>query len=285
MISLFEKRYAMTHAVHCRAALLALAMMTAGTAAADPLDDAAAAYQKADYKTAEALLRPLAESGDAAAQLNLGNMYERGLHVAQDHTIAVEWYRKAANQGHTRAMMNLVRLNAFGDGGEAMTMLKPLADAGDADAQYAVGLMYRRGQGVPQDYATAMTWYRKAAEQGHVKAQTGLGASYRKGHGVEQNDQLALKWTRLGAEQGNADAQRGLGSIYAAGLGVTQDNVTALMWYSIAAVTSQGVRLEGGGSAAADRDALAARMTPEQISQAQKRADDWLRASHPREKP
>gem|GEM_PF-2815486 len=161
----------------------------------------------------------------------------------------------------------------------AMKMLRPLADAGYADAQYALGLMFRKGQGVPQDYAAAMLWYRKAAEQGHAKAQTGLGAGYRKGHGVEQNDQLALKWTLLGAEQGNADAQRGLASIYAAGQGVAPDNITALMWYTIAAVTSQGARMEGGGSAAADRDTLAARMTPDDVAHAQERADEWLRAS------
>ena len=158
----------------------------------------------------------------------------------------------------------------------AMDVLRPLADAGQADAQYNVGLMYRTGQGVAQDYREAMRWYAKAAAQGHAKAQTGLGAGYRKGHGVDQDDAFAFKWTSLGAAQGNANAQRGLATMYATGQGTPRDDVKALMWLMLAVKSSEGVRLEGGGSATADRDALAAKMTPDQIIAAKKLVQAWV---------
>ena len=49
------------------------------------------------------------------------------------------------------------------------------AEQGQAEAQYTLGFMYAKGEGVPQDYAEAMKWFRKAAEQGHAEAQHNLG--------------------------------------------------------------------------------------------------------------
>ena len=60
-----------------------------------------------------------------------------------------------------------------------MRLLRPLADQGDATAQYDLGLMYAKGQGVPQDYAEAVKWFRKAADQGDASAQYNLGRHVR----------------------------------------------------------------------------------------------------------
>ena len=57
-----------------------------------------------------------------------------------------------------------------GDYAEAATSFRALAEKGDADAQYNLGVMYGKGQGVPQDYAEAMRWYYKAAEKGFAEA-------------------------------------------------------------------------------------------------------------------
>ena len=65
-----------------------------------------------------------------------------------------------------------------GDYATALRLLRPFAEQGDAGAQYNLGLMYDKGQGVPQDYATAVSWYRKAAEQGDAEAQFNLGLMY-----------------------------------------------------------------------------------------------------------
>ncbi|MGH7181126.1 MAG: tetratricopeptide repeat protein, partial [Nitrospiraceae bacterium] len=91
----------------------------------------------------------------------------------------------------------------------AARIFRPLAEQGDAKAQYNLGVMYDKGQGLPQDYQEALKWYRKAAEQG--QAQNNLGAMYDDGQGVPQGYQEALKWYRKAAEQGQVQAQYNLG--------------------------------------------------------------------------
>ena len=90
-----------------------------------------------------------------------------------------------------------------GDFATALKEWKPLAEAGDADAQYNLGVMYDNGEGVPQDYAEAVKWYRLAAEQGYAKAQTNLGFMYEKGQGVLQDNATAHMWYNVGAANGN----------------------------------------------------------------------------------
>ena len=91
-----------------------------------------------------------------------------------------------------------------GDFATALKEWKPLAEAGDAVAQFNLGVMYDIGDGVPQDYAEAVKWYRLAAEQGYVAAQYNLGTMYDNGKGVPQDYAEAVKWYRLAAEQGDA---------------------------------------------------------------------------------
>ncbi|HHW5018725.1 TPA: tetratricopeptide repeat protein, partial [Haemophilus influenzae] len=70
----------------------------------------------------------------------------------------------------------------------AFKLWLPLAEQGNAKAQYNLGVMYGNGRGVKQDYFKAVNWYRKAAEQGHADAQLNLGYMYEKGRGVKQDD-------------------------------------------------------------------------------------------------
>ncbi len=98
-----------------------------------------------------------------------------------------------------------------GDFSTALKEWRPLAEQGDALAQYNLGLMYRNGNGVIQDYAEAVKWFRLAAEQGFAKAQYNLGLMYQNGNGVVQDYAEAVRWYRLAAEQGHAKAQYNLG--------------------------------------------------------------------------
>ena len=77
------------------------------------------------------------------------------------------------------------------------------ADQGYAGAQYGLGLSYKNGQGVPQDFAEAAKWYRLAADQGYALAQSNLGLMYAKGQGVPQDLVLAYMWFSLSATQGD----------------------------------------------------------------------------------
>ncbi len=157
--------------------------------------------------------------------------------------------------------------------GLALTALgewRPLAEQGNANAQFFLGVMYDKGRGVPEDYAKAMKWYRKAAEHGVAKAQHFVGVMYDIGEGVPQDYAKAMKWYRKAAEQGYAEAQTNLGRMYYKGLGVPPDYLQAHMWYNRAA--SRLPPGEDRDNAVKNRDIVAKRMTPAQISEAEKLA-------------
>ena len=101
-----------------------------------------AAYRRGDYGIALKAFRPLAEQGNAAAQSNLGVMYEKGQGVSQDYKEAARWYRDAADQGNATAQFNLARL-------------------------------YGLGQGVPQDYVYSHMWLSLAVANGNKFAIAG----------------------------------------------------------------------------------------------------------------
>ena len=98
-------------------------------------------------------------------------LYHHGHAVAHSVNKAVEWYRKAAEQGYASAQSNL-------------------------------GICYSNGEGVTQDYGKAVEWYRKAAEQGHASAQYNLGGCFYNGQGVVQDSDQAIEWFQKAAEQG-----------------------------------------------------------------------------------
>ncbi len=116
----------------------------------------------------------------------------------------------------------------------AFAQVQQKAMAGDAGAQFSLGVMYRDGQGVPKDEAKAAEWYQKAAAQGNVNAQYSLGWSYDRGEGVPKDKQQAVVWYRKAAEQGYAPAQASLGFMYLFGLDV-KDKQQAVVWYRKAA--------------------------------------------------
>ena len=89
-----------------------------------------------------------------------------------------------------------------GDYATALKEWRPLAEQGNADVQFNLGLMYDKGEGVLQDYAEALKWYRLAAEQGVATAQNNIGLMYRNGEGVLQNNVMAHMWYNIAAANG-----------------------------------------------------------------------------------
>lgn len=118
-----------------------------------------------------------------------------------------------------------------GNYNQAFRLWQLLAQQGDAEAQYNLGVMYEKGQGVEQNYQQAVAWYQKAANQGDAEAQFNLGGMYYNGQGVAQNYQQALAWYQKAANQGVAMAQYSLGVMYAKGQGVAQDFQQAKAWW------------------------------------------------------
>ena len=117
------------------------------------------------------------------------------------------------------------------------------------------------------DHATAFKAYQSLAAQGNAEAQNNLGELYAKGQGVPQDYVQARKWYEKAAAQGNALAQNNLAELYFAGLGVPQDYVRAYLWVSLAAVHMKGDEQK---QAEENRNDVAGRMTPEQITEAKR---------------
>ncbi len=144
----------------------------------------------------------LARQGDAEAQYNLGVCYANGIGITTDEKQAVEWFRKAAEQGYVNG----------------------------AQAQYALGVCYEYGRGVAKDEKQAVELFSKAAEQNNANAQYALGVCYEHGRGVAKDEKQAFVWVREAAEQNNAEAQSKLGLYYAQGKIVSKDEKTAFAW-------------------------------------------------------
>ena len=118
------------------------------------------------------------------------------------------------------------------------------------------------------DYATALREWRPLAEQGHAVAQYSLGLLYANGQGVPKDDAQARQWYEKAAAQGSRYVQGWLGLIYANGRGMPQDLVQAHLWLSMAAA-------QGNKMARQERNKVIMKMTPAQVAEAQRLAQEW----------
>jgi hypothetical protein len=156
-----------------------------------------------------------------------------------------------------------------GDYATALSEWQPLAEQGDRDGQFGLGLLYANGWGVDLNDDAALKWYRLAVEQGHAEAAYNLAVMCANGWGVPQSDDEAFKWYSIAAEGGFTTAQISLGKMYAIGYGAPQDNVQAHKWYNIAAMLDDY-------NAEFQRDELARMMSSEDITKAEELAAKWL---------
>jgi TPR repeat protein len=125
-----------------------------------------------------------------------------------------------------------------GDYAAAQRLFLPLAETGDSDAEAYIGVMYAKGEGVPQNYVSALAWLRRSALAANPRGQYNLGYVHANGLGVPKDYGEAIKWYRRAAEQGFALAENNFGLMYANGWGVARDAAQAVYWYQRAA--SQG---------------------------------------------
>jgi len=224
---------------------VAAVVMLAGAAMAGPVEDAEAAYDRGDFVTARTLLRPLADQGNAQAQMLLGYIYDNGKDVEPDHAEAIKWYRKAAEQGEANAQYHLGAIYHYGQGVakdrvRAAKWFQKAAKQGQVYAQYEVGRLFQYGIGVPENLSYAIIWFKRAAEQGLAEAQYSLGIFYMPATVPDTphehaNITEAAKWFLLAAEQSHAEAQIKIGEMHADGLGVLQDTAAAVNWFKLAA--------------------------------------------------
>jgi len=156
-----------------------------------------------------------------------------------------------------------------GDYATALREWQPVAEGGNRDAQFNLGLLYENGFGVAADAAEAARWYRRAAEQNDRTAQAYLAEMYANGVGVGRNDIEALRWYRAAAERGHAASQYNVGLFYAMGRGVPPSDIEAVAWITVA--------LENGAPHTEILDVLKANMDPRRLREAQRLVDDVRR--------
>ena len=209
--------------------------------------------------------------GDKAA----GNMTEAAAAKAKDLTPKerLSETKREAEAGDAEAQFILGLMYADGEGvpqdsAKAVEWWQKAAAQGHAAPQYNLGLSYAHGEGVPQDSAKAVKWWQKAAAQGHAAAQNNLGVRYFNGDGVPQDSAKAVEWWQKAAAQGDALAQFSLGGSYWLGNGVSKNHVLAYAWLNLSAA-------QGEDSAKELRDLLEEELTPAQRAEGQSLATNW----------
>lgn len=205
-----------------------------------------------------AQLQKLAESGDPAAENELGVRYGLGFDVEKNPTLQMEWLHKAAKQSYGQALFNIgaASYNAVaGSRRTAMYWFLLAEDAGDSRGKEAVGQMqtemsptdlnatyvlvgdgYEKGTDIKQDYARGLLWYRKAADAGDTVACHRIALLYANGLGVPRDNVEIIHWLQRGADLGDPVALYDLGRAYEQGNGVPQDFPKAAKLYQSAAL-------------------------------------------------
>jgi len=141
-----------------------------------------------------------------------------------------------ANAGNAVAQYQYAQVRmSEGDLETAASFLRRAAQKGVAPAQYELGKLYERGQGVNKDMIEARSLIQKAAEAGHVNAMYDYALFLAEGEGGAKSEADAVTWFKEAAEAGHNDAQYNLGVVHAEGIGTLQDLATALFWFQIAA--------------------------------------------------
>jgi hypothetical protein len=169
----------------------------------EQLLEAMGAAKLSDFETAFDIWMPLAEKGNAEAQYNIAIMNEHGEGIPQNHTLAHEWMKKAADQHH------------------------PMA-------QYYLGIYLSNGIGVSVDKTSFHHWVVKSAENGVIPAQREVALNYKEGVGVPKDSRRAMYWFAVAALNKDLYGALELGNAFSNGQLVKRDRLRAYQWYYIA---------------------------------------------------
>jgi localization factor PodJL len=244
-----------------------------------PLGGCSSDFQGRVQATSERLDR-WAESHGLVPQ-NRDALYQDGLALQRRraHAEAADRFRQAAEAGHAAAAYELAEAYRQGRGVEkdseqAATWYNLAAERGVAEAQFLIGAAYYAGTGVEQNYEAAAAYLGEAAVQGHPQAQYLLAEAFANGQGVPRNLPWAARWYGKAAAQGFDQAQFAYGVVQATGLGLPTYRVAGYGWLLLAAH-------QGHAKAEAVRQALAKKMTPDQI----RKAEAWANHFKPQRNP
>ena len=245
----------------------------------------------ASWLEAETPLFMAAERGDAESQNDIGVLYEmaQGYPYGPKYWADVFLRMSSAKRNDVGAFSRLLLSpRVLRDYAEAAAWYRKAAGQGLGVAQLNLASLYASGKGVPQDDELAAHWYRKAAELGVNPAQYRLGLLYSSGQGVPKDYAQSAFWLRKAAERRVAVAQYELGLLYGkGGMGLPRNDEEAYFWLSLAASSATRPNKEGKPSAHAEeysraRDAAAAKLTSAELSELQRRLNNWLTVDPPK---
>jgi TPR repeat protein len=160
------------------------------------------------------------EQAAASGQISAQNATGQALLQLHEVDGALEWLQKAATQNNHDAQVTLGRLYYYGQGTlaqdyhQAFKWFNVAAQAGDASANYFMGLIYKNGAGVPVNLAASVKYFKKGAEQNHPASLFMLANAYRSGEGVVRNDRRAKRLYRRAAEMNHHEAAEVLAMNY-----------------------------------------------------------------------
>ena len=203
-------------------------------------EDGAKAAKNGDFVTALREFMPLAEQGDALAQVRVGGLYLNGAGVDKNKDIAFSWFLKSANQGNTDAQIMLAsdyyKQKKYNLSAE---WYAKLVEKGMPDAMFYLGLIYIVGPaGVPKDLEKAASLMKLSAENGYDDAKLELGMLYFQGDGVEKDIEKATYWFKKSADSGSKDGKEMFDYVTRAGKSSEDSSLIKLQCNVISIVTA-----------------------------------------------
>jgi len=230
-----------------------------------------------DYAATEALLKELAEDGNAEAQYLLATVYRDAGEPIHNVAKYAEWIQKAAANGSEEAQKTIAReakqTDAWAEQGlsqgmcmaameyasgktisglphekdvlKAIELYEKAFEAGDVEGATGLAKLYEKGEGIAVDLSKAHEWTLKAAEKGDVTSQLHVGVQFLTGKGAAVDKIAAVKWFRKAADQGSHRAMSYVGDGFKYGWGVDEDVAQAAAWYE-KAIVPEVVKLPDG---------------------------------------
>ena len=120
------------------------------------------------------------------------------------------------------------------------------------------------------NFEESVKWYKLSAEQGNADAQNNLATMYAEGEGVQKDAHKAKQLYERAAQQGNFDAPNNLGTMYLQGVGITRNYIRAYMWFHLG-------EMKGDRAAKKNREFVETKMNSEEIIEANKQVEEWMR--------
>ena len=187
------------------------------------------------------------QSRDDRLLYRIGQMLYTGTGTAKDIGASIPYLERSAKLGNAYAQCLLGKLylaaanpqnpieNLYANPEQGLFWFSKAAEAGNDDAQYQLGKLYRDGLHVAKDIDKAVALFTAAAKQKNTFATYALGKLYLRGEGITKDIDSAIRWLTTSAEQGNQYAQYALGKLYLLGQEVPSDREKAARWLEASA--------------------------------------------------